>query len=91
MGLLKSPAARSLAAPLRHEYWSYAVKYASHSLLCFAKTRSLPFGATVVAQVLGHRDVKFPESRSLPGKLFCLDFLQTPATALAWDLLVNLL
>ena len=46
VGLLKALAARSLAsAGLGHEYWSYAVRYASQSLLCHAlqKTqRSLP-------------------------------------------------
>ena len=80
MGLLKSLAARSLAsAGLGHEYWSYAVKYASHSLLCHApqKTqRALHFGTTVAAQVLGHRDVKFPESLSLTGRPFCWDHLR---------------
>ena len=76
VGLLKSLAARSLAsASLGHEFWSYAVKYATKSLLCHAlqKTQSvLPFGTTVAAQVLGHRDVKFPESRSLTGRLVLL-------------------
>ena len=80
VGLLKALAARSLAsAGLGHEYWSYAVKYASQSLLCHAlqKTqRSLPFGATVAAQVLGHRDVKFPESRSITGRLLYWDHLR---------------
>ena len=65
--------------PFVNEYWSYAVKYASQSLLCHAlqKTqRSLPFGATVAAQVLGHRDVKFPESRSMTGRLLYWDHLR---------------
>ena len=80
VGLLKALAARSLAsAGLGHEYWSYAVRYASQSLLCHAlqKTqRSLPFGATVAAQVLGHRDIKFPESRSMTGRLLYWDHLR---------------
>ena len=80
VGLLKALAARSLAsAGLGHEYWSYAVRYASQSLLCHAlqKTqRSLPFGATVAAQMLGHRDIKFPEARSMTGRLLYWDHLR---------------
>ena len=57
VGLIKSLASRALAtAELDSSYWSYAVRYASQSLLCHAlqkKQRSLPFGTTVVAQVLG--------------------------------------
>ena len=48
-------------------------------MLCHAlqKTqRSLPFGATVAAQVLGHRDIKFPESRSMTGRLLHWDHLR---------------
>ena len=54
------------------------MRYASQSLLCHAlqkKQRSLPFGTTVVAQVLGHRDVKFPASRSITGRLLYFDHL----------------
>ena len=80
VGLLKALAARSLAfAGLGHEFWAYAVKYESQSLLCHAlhKTqRALPFGTTVAAQVLGHRDVKFPVSRSLTGRLPYWDHLR---------------
>ena len=36
----------------------------------------LPFGATVAAQVLGHRDIKFPESRSMTGRLLYWDHLR---------------
>ena len=63
VGLIKSLAARSLCTSgLDSTYWSYAVRYAAQSLLCQAlqiRQKSLPFGASVVAQVLGHRDVKF--------------------------------
>ena len=38
--------------------------------------RSPPFGTTVVAQVLGHKDVRFPQSRSLTGRLLFWDHLQ---------------
>ena len=73
VGLIKSLTSRALtAASLYPSYWSYAVKCASQSLLCHALQKyqkSLPFGSTVVAQVLGHRDVKFPGSRSITGRL----------------------
>ena len=79
VGLIKSLASRALAtAELDSSYWSYAVRYASQSLLCHAlqkKQRSLPFGTTVVAQVLGHRDVRFPSFRSITGRLLYFDHL----------------
>ena len=63
VGLIKSLAARCLANfSLDGSYWSFAVRYAAQSLLCRAlqlRQKSLPFGTTVVAQVLGHRDIKF--------------------------------
>ena len=34
------------------------------------------FGSTVVAQVLGHRDVKFLDSRSITGRLLYWDHLR---------------
>ena len=37
--------------------------------------RSLPFGTTIAAQVLGHRDMKFPESRPLTRRLLYWDHL----------------
>ena len=43
---------------------------------CRKLRRALPFGATVAAQVLGHRDVKFPESRSMTGRLLYWDHLR---------------
>ena len=80
VGLIKSLAARALSSSsLDPGYWSYAVRYAAQSLLCHAlqKTqKSLPFGSTVVAQVLGHREVKFPEPRSLTGRLLFWDHLR---------------
>ena len=80
VGLIKSLAGRALSSSsLDAGYWSYAVRYAAQSLLCHAlqKTqKSLPFGSTVVAQVLGHQDVKFPEPRSLPGRLLFWDHLR---------------
>ena len=79
VGLIKSLAARCLAnASLDGSYWSFAVRYAAQSLLCRAlqlKQRSLPFGTSVVAQVLGHRDVKFPTPRSLIGRLLFYDHI----------------
>ena len=79
VGLIKSLAARCLAnASLDGSYWSFAVRYAAQSLLCRAlqlKQKSLPFGTSVVAQVLGHRDVKFPTPRSLIGRLLFYDHI----------------
>ena len=79
VGLIKSLAARSLCTSgLDSTYWSYAVRYAAQSLLCQAlqiRQKSLPFGASVVAQVLGHRDIKFPQPRSLTGRLLFWDHL----------------
>ena len=36
---------------------------------------SLPFGTTVAAQVLGHKDVKFPHPRSFTGRLLFWDHI----------------
>ena len=59
VGLIRSLATRALAsANLEQMYWSCAVRYVAQSLLCHAlqkAQRSLPFGTTVVTQVLGHR------------------------------------
>ena len=80
VGLIKSLAARALAtANLDSTYWSYSVRYASQCLLCHAlqlRQRSLPFGSTVVAQVLGHRDIKFPDRRSITGRLLYWNHLE---------------
>ena len=45
-------------------------------MLCKSLRNLLPFGSTVVAQVLGHRDVKFPGSRSITGRLLYWDHLR---------------
>ena len=80
VGLTKSLAARALSASSDDaSYWSYAVGYAAQSLLCHAlqkAQKSLLFGSTVVLQVLGHRDVKFPEPRSLTGRPLFWDHLR---------------
>ena len=80
VGLIKSLAARALAtANLDSTYWSYSVRYASQCLLCHAlqlRQRSLPFGSTVVAQVLGHRDIKFPDRKSITGRLLYWNHLE---------------
>ena len=39
------------------------------------KQKSLPFGTTVLAQVLGHGNVRFPSSRSITGRLLYFDHL----------------
>ena len=79
VGLVKSLASRCLcAAKLEGTYWSYAVRYAAQSLLCNSlqlRQKSLPFGTSVVAQVLGHKDVRFPQPRSLTGRLLFWDHL----------------
>ena len=79
VGLIKSLAARALAsANLEHVYWSHAARCVAQSLLCHAlqKTqRSSLFGATVVTQVLGHREVKNPTPRSMTGRLLFWDQL----------------
>ena len=62
-------------ARLDHSYWSY-VRYATQSLTRHAlqmRQKSLRFGASVVAQVLSHRNVKFPEPRSIIGRLLFWD------------------
>ena len=73
VGLIKSLAARCLKfAFLEPTYWSYAVRYAAQSLICRAlqiRQRSLPFGSSVVALALGHQDIKFPQPRSITGRL----------------------
>ena len=73
-------AARALSSSgLDSSYWSYAVRYAAQSLICSALQRSQRsplFGTTVVGQVVGHKDVRFPQSRSLTGRLLFWDHLQ---------------
>ena len=80
VGLVKSLAARALShSGLDGSYWSYAVRYAAQSLLCSAlqrPQRSPPFGTTVSAQRLGHRDIKFPFPRAMVGRLLFWDHLQ---------------
>ena len=59
-------------------HWSYAVRYASQSLLCHAlqrRQRSLPFGTSVVAQVLGYKEIRFSNSRTISGRLLFWDHL----------------
>ena len=79
VGLIKALAARALAtAHLDPSYWSYATRYAAQSLICHSLQKrqlSLPFGTTVAAQVLGHKDVKFPHPRSFTGRLLFWDHL----------------
>ena len=80
VGLVKSLAARALAtAQLDSSYWSYSVRYAAQSLLCHAlqrHQRSLPFGSSVVAQELDHKNIKFPNSRTVTGRLLFWDHMQ---------------
>ena len=79
VGLIKSLAARALStSSLDVSYWSYAVRYASQSLLCHAlqrRQRSLPFATSVVAQVLGYKEIRFPNSRTIFGRLLFWDHL----------------
>ena len=80
VGLMKALSARCLTTSgLPQEFWSYAVKYAAQSLLCSAlqkKQKSPPFGSQVIAQVLNHKKVKYPEQRSISGRLLYWDHLQ---------------
>ena len=80
VGLLKTLGARCLAsAQVSEQFWSYAVRYATQSLICSAlqrKQKSPPFGAQVIAQVLGHKGVKFPKPKTLSGRLLFWDHLQ---------------
>ena len=80
VGLMKALSARCLTTSgLPQEFWGYAVKYAAQSLLCSAlqrKQKSPPFGSQVIAQVLNHRKVKYPEQRSISGRLLYWDHLQ---------------
>ena len=77
---MKALSARCLTTSgLPQEFWEYAVKYAAQSLLCSSlqsKQKSPPFGSQVIAQVLGHRKVKYPEQRSITGRLLYWDHLQ---------------
>ena len=77
---MKALSARCLTTSgLPQEFWSYAVKYAAQSLLCSAlqkKQKSPPFDSQVIAQVLNHKKVKYPEQRSISGRLLYWDHLQ---------------
>ena len=77
VGLMKALSARCLTTSgLPQEFWGYAVKYAAQSLLCSSlqrKQKSPPFGSQVIAQV---RKVKYPEQRSITGRLLYWDHLQ---------------
>ena len=80
VGLMGALSARCLTTSgLPQEFWGCAVKYAAQSLLCSSlqrKQRSPPFGSQVIAQALGHRKVKYPEQRSITGRLLYWDHLQ---------------
>ena len=79
VGLMKALSARCLTTSgLPQELWGYAVKYVAPSLLCSSlqKKQKSPFGSQVIAQVLGHRKVKYPEQRSISGRLLYWDHLQ---------------
>ena len=86
VGLMKALSARCLTTSgLPQEFWGYAVKYAAQSLLCSSlqkKQKSPPFGSSVIAQVLNHRKVKYPEQRSISGRLLYWDHLQDQLSAL---------
>ena len=76
VGLIKALSSMCLATSgLAHEYWSYAVRYATQSLICAAlqrHQRSRPFGSQVIAQAFGHGMIKFPTERSVSGRLLFL-------------------
>ena len=80
VGLMKALSARCLTTSgLPQEFWSYAVKYAAQSLLYSSlqrQQRSPPLGSQVIAQVLGHKKVRYPEQRALSGRLLYWDHLQ---------------
>ena len=80
VGLMKALSARCLTTSgLPQEFWGYAVKHAAQSLLCSSlqkKQKSPPFGSQVIAQVLNHKKVKYPEQRSISGRLLYWDHLQ---------------
>ena len=72
VGLMKALSARCLTTSgLPKEFWGYAVRYAAQSLLCSSLQRKQKS-----QQVLGHRKVKYPEQRSIPGRLLYWDHLQ---------------
>ena len=77
---MKALSARCLTTSgLRKEFWGYAVKYAAQSLRCSSlqrKQKSPPFGFQVIAKVFGHRKVKYPEQRSISGRLLYWEHLQ---------------
>ena len=80
VGLVKYLAVRALStAQLDSSYWSYSVRYVAQSLLCHAlqrQQRSLPFGSSVVAQDLDHKKIRFPDSRTVTGRLLFWDHMQ---------------
>ena len=52
---------------------------AAQSLLCHALQRhqwSLPFGSSLAAQELDHKKIKFPDSRTVTGRLLSWDHMQ---------------
>ena len=70
---------QDVSPPQDYQFWGYAVKYAAQSLLCSSlqrKQKSPPFESQVIAQVLEHKKVKYPEQRSIPGRLLYWDHLQ---------------
>ena len=82
VGLIKAISARAArclsSSGLGGEYWSYAVRYAAQSLLCAAlqKTQHSPsFGSQVIAQALGHSNIKYPAKKSISGRLMFWDHL----------------
>ena len=80
VGLIKSLAARALSASSLDAGYSTVIgPTRCHAL---QKTqKSLPFGRTVVAQVLD-RDVKFPEPRSFAGRLLFWNHLRDQVSGL---------
>ena len=92
VGLVKSLASRCLcAAKLEGTYWSHNARYAAQSLLCNAlQLRQKSFCTSVVAHVLGNKYVRFPQPRSLTGRLqrrppsMALNLIWSPGAPPSW-------
>ena len=76
---MKALASRCLSASgSGSQFWSFSVLSAAQALICSAlqkEQKAPPFGTTVICQPLDHTKVKFPEPRSVSGRLLFWDLL----------------
>ena len=86
VGLIKSVASRCLHhAQLPHCCWNFAVQYAAQCFLLSALQQrqiSPPFGSPVVAQVVNPKGERFPEGKSIEGRLLFWDHMHDKSSFL---------